>query len=125
MLLHQHRGDCRARIIELGRAVRRFAEKDDALMREPLGEARELVEIAEGFRRLCDEIAEPAPDRLGALRRREQPGGEARALRVDRRLLASGLDPSFTPISGTKATAPWSSSSNMSSPLRRTRNSVW
>ena len=59
-------------------------------MREALGKARQLVEIAERLGRLGDEMAELGADGAGALLRHQQPSGEARAFRVDCRL-ALGL----------------------------------
>ena len=55
----------RARIVELGRAVRRLAEQHHALMREALGKRGELVEIAERLGGLGDEMAEPGADGAG------------------------------------------------------------
>jgi hypothetical protein len=69
--LDQRRRDRRAGIVELGGAVRRFAEQYETLMPEALGKIRKLVDIGE---RLCgfrDEMAELAADRSRALRRHE------------------------------------------------------
>ena len=90
MLLDQHRRDRGARLVELGRSVRRFAEQHHALMRETLGERLKLVEIAERLGGLGDEMAEFGADGPRALRRHQQPLREAGAFRVDRRL-ALGL----------------------------------
>ena len=61
-----------------------------------------------------------------ALRRQEQPRGEAGGLGIDWRFLGSrsGSAQPSSPIRGTKATAPKSSSSKLSLPVRRTRISV-
>ena len=59
-------------------------------MREALGKARQLAEIAERLGRFGDEMAELAADGAGALLRHQQPSGEARAFGVDCRL-ALGL----------------------------------
>ena len=47
MLGDQPLGDRRPRIVELRRAVRRFAEQHDPLIGEALGEIGKLAEIAE------------------------------------------------------------------------------
>ena len=91
------RGDGGAGVVELGRAMGRFAEQHHAAFGEALGQARQLVEIAERLGRLGDEMAELGADGLGALRRHQQPGGEAGAFGVDLGLFLrlAGLDPAF------------------------------
>ena len=77
--------------------MRRLSEQNDALMGEALGEAGQLVEIAERLRGFGDEMAQRRADRLGALRGDQESGGVARAFRIDLGFFLgrTGLGPAF------------------------------
>ena len=94
----QHLGDARPRLVELGGAVRRLAEHDDAAVAKALDEIAKLVQIAEWLGGFGHELADAIMDGERALRRDEKPRGVAGRLGIEFRLpLTLGLGPAFLP----------------------------
>ena len=116
VLLDQHRSNRRAGVVELGRAMRRLAEQHHALMGEALGEAGQLVEIAERLCRLGDEVAQLVRMALARCAGISSPSAKPElSASISALSSAPGSAQPSAPIRGTKVTAPKSSSSKASS----------
>ena len=103
----------------------RLAEHDDAAVAEALDEIAELVQIAERLGGLCHSLLMRvrivSARFAGTSSPSAKPEGAASTLLT---LARSGSAQPSSPISGTKATAPKSFSSNLFSLVRRTSTIV-